>query len=114
MSAKGHMSLQRKKSGSIGMRSAVALCAIAASCAIFSAPTNLHAQSVDDLGLSADPNAQLLLQADDLIYDNDSGTVAASGDVRIEFDGNRLVADRVTYVEATGRLIAQGNVELLQ
>ncbi len=114
MSVKGHMSLRHKKSGLLGMRSAVALCALVAACAVMSAPTNLHAQSADDLGITTDPNAQLLLQADDLIYDNDSGTVAASGDVRIEFDGNRLVADRVTYVEATGRLIAQGNVELLQ
>jgi len=79
-----------------------------------SLPEPAFAQNLDDLGVSSDPNAQLLLQADDLIYDNDSGTVVADGDVRIDYDGNRLVAARVTYVESTGRLIAQGGVELLQ
>ena len=108
------MLLQRTKGGRIAMRSTVALCALLAFGAFVGTPVPLHAQSADELGISADPNAQLLLQADDLIYDNETGTVAASGDVRIEYDGNRLVADRVTYVEATGRLIAQGNVELLQ
>ncbi|MEM1377543.1 MAG: LPS-assembly protein LptD [Pseudomonadota bacterium] len=73
-----------------------------------------YAQSAEDFGITANPDAQLLLQADELIYDNDTGTVVAIGDVQVEYDGNRLVADRITYVESTGRLIAQGGVELLQ
>ncbi|MEO0542855.1 MAG: LPS-assembly protein LptD [Pseudomonadota bacterium] len=114
MSVKGHMLLQRRKTRRVGLRSTVAAGVLAVLCAPMSVPSPAVSQVASDLGFTANPAAQLLLQADDLIYDNDNGTVAASGNVRIEYDGNRLVADRVTYVEATGRLIAQGNVELLQ
>ena len=41
--------------------------------------------------------AQMLLEADNLIYDQDSNSVTAAGGVQIEYGGNRLVADQVTY-----------------
>ena len=64
--------------------------------------------------VETDPNAQLLLQADELIYNNDNETVSAVGNVRIDYDGNRVVAERVTYNQRTARLVAVGNVEILQ
>src|SRR5690606_38931837 len=33
---------------------------------------------------------------------------------RIDYDGNRLVAERVTYFRKTGRLVASGNVEIVE
>ena len=53
------------------------------------------AQSPDILGSSANvsPNAQMLLEADELIYDQDGKTISAAGGVRIEYDGNQLVAN---------------------
>ena len=39
----------------------------------------------------------MLLEADTLIYDNDDDTVTAVGGVRIDYGGNKLVAERVTY-----------------
>ena len=58
-------------------------------------------------------NAQMLLEADTLVYDNDAQTVTAVGGVQIDYDGNRLVAQRVTYDRNSKRLIASGNVQLV-
>ena len=56
---------------------------------------------------------EMLLEADTLIYDNNDETVTASGNVRIDYGGNRLVANRVTYDRRTRRLIASGNVQIV-
>ena len=68
--------------------------------------------SNNELLKKTNPNAQMLLQADQLIYDNDTETVSASGNVQIDYDGNNLVADRVIYNQQTGRVKAFGNVEI--
>jgi LPS-assembly protein len=62
----------------------------------------------------ANPNAQMLLEADELIYDNDAQLISAVGNIRIDYDGNQLVARKVTYNQRTGRLTAEGNVEIVQ
>ncbi len=61
-----------------------------------------------------DPNAQLLLKADQLIYDNDAETVTAVGDVQLDYDGYNVVAERVTYNQKTRRVKATGNVEIIE
>jgi LPS-assembly protein len=58
-------------------------------------------------------NAQMLLEADTLVYDNDANTVTAVGGVQIDYGGNKLVAQRVTYDRNSGRLIASGNVAIV-
>ena len=58
-------------------------------------------------------DSQMLLEADTLIYDNDNDTVTAVGGVQIEYAGNRLVAQRVVYNRKTGRVVASGNVEII-
>ncbi|MGE0501313.1 MAG: LPS-assembly protein LptD [Rhizobiaceae bacterium] len=55
----------------------------------------------------------MLLEADTLVYDYDNNTVIAVGGVRIDYAGNRLVAQRVTYYRDTGRLVASGNVQMI-
>ena len=79
-------------------------------------PSAALAQSTDVLGSSAQvsPGAQMLLEADELIYDRDGSTITAAGGVRIEYGGNQLVAKKVTYQQKTGRLLAEGNVEIIQ
>lgn len=74
------------------------------------------AQEQDPLAANfqTDPNARMLLQADELVYDRDVNTVTAQGKVRIEYDGNRLVADKVTYNQQTRRMTASGNVEVIE
>lgn len=66
-----------------------------------------------DLGAGVSPGAEMLLEADTVIYDNDRNTVTAQGGVQIDYDGHRLVARRVTYNRATGRLLASGDVEIV-
>ena len=50
----------------------------------------------------------MLLEADSLVYDQESNTVTAVGGVQIEYGGNRLVADRVSYNRQSQRLTATG------
>ncbi|WP_173931303.1 LPS-assembly protein LptD [Chelativorans sp. Marseille-P2723] len=59
-------------------------------------------------------NEQMLLTADTLVYDNDRNTISAVGGVQIDYAGNRLVAQRVTYDRATSRVIASGHVEIIE
>jgi LPS-assembly protein len=71
------------------------------------------AQELPDLGADIPEGSQMLLEADTLVYDNDNNTVTAVGGVQIDYGGNRLVAQRVTYDRRTSRLIASGNVEIV-
>ncbi|MBX3529953.1 MAG: LPS-assembly protein LptD [Rhizobiaceae bacterium] len=57
-------------------------------------------------------DGQMLLEADTLVYDQDKGTVSAAGNVRIDYNGSKLVADRVVYDQKSGRLLARGRVEI--
>src|SRR5690606_20611359 len=58
-------------------------------------------------------NEQMLLEADTLTYDQDTGIVVASGDVRIAYQGRRLVAQRVEFNRNTSRMYAFGDVEMV-
>ncbi len=59
-------------------------------------------------------DAQMLLTADNLIYDNDLNTITAAGGVQIEYAGNSLVADRVVYDRRTSRVVARGRVQIIE
>lgn len=61
-----------------------------------------------------DAKEQLLLESDQLTFDNDRSIVVATGNVQIAFGQSTLVADRVEYNQQSGRLIATGNVEILE
>lgn len=76
------------------------------------APGSAHAQQAD-LGFTPRPGAQMLLEADTLVYDNDRNTISAVGGVQIDYDGIRLVAERVTYDRNTSRVVAMGGVEIV-
>mgnify|MGYP003574965371 CR=1 FL=1 len=60
---------------------------------------------------SAAPDPQIVdFSADQLEYDQDADHVTASGNVRMNRQGNKLRADRVEWDRKTGRVIATGNV----
>ncbi len=63
---------------------------------------------------NSNPDAQMLLQADQLIYDNDAEVVTATGSVQIDYDGYNLVAHKVSYNQKTKRIVASGNVEIIE
>lgn len=71
------------------------------------------AQVPDSLTSNIPSDAQMLLESDTLVYDNDSQTVTAVGGVQIDYAGNRIVAQRVEYNRNTQRLIASGSVEIV-
>jgi LPS-assembly protein len=56
---------------------------------------------------------QMLLEADNLIFNRDTDTITAAGNVQIEYGGNHLVAERVTYNRTTRRVLASGHVEVV-
>ena len=60
------------------------------------------------------PDAQLLLKADQLVYDNDNEVVIAKGNVQLDYDGYNVVAQQVSYNQKTRRVKAFGNVEILE
>jgi LPS-assembly protein len=100
---------------SAGSRAAVILARLAGATAMAlmlasAFPVSGYGQAIDAVSQS---DGQMLLEADTLIYDNDSGLVTAAGNVRIDYGGTRLVAHRVTFNRNTSRLVAFGDVEIV-
>lgn len=60
--------------------------------------------------VKVNPNAKMLVQANELVYDYERDQVSAVGKVQIYYDGSVLEADRVTHYRKTNRLEAVGNV----
>jgi LPS-assembly protein len=58
--------------------------------------------------------SKLALTANDLVYNRDTQRIIASGVVRINYAGYRMVAQRVEYNQETGRVIARGDIELIE
>ena len=48
-----------------------------------------------------------------MTYDSDADVVTASGEVRMDREGNYLAADQVVWDRKTGQVRAKGNVVLL-
>jgi LPS-assembly protein len=61
-----------------------------------------------------DPNAQMLVRADEIHYDYTNERVSAVGNVQIHYGGAALNADRVVYDKRNKRLSAEGNVRLVE
>ncbi|TGQ66680.1 MAG: LPS-assembly protein LptD [Mesorhizobium sp.] len=76
-------------------------------------PLPAFAQDVGDMATKVPSDSQMLLAADTLVYNNDNQTVTAVGGVQIDYGGNRLVAQRVEYNRNTKRMVASGNVEVV-
>lgn len=57
-----------------------------------------------------DPNAKMLVTANEMIYDTKNNKVHAVGNAQIYYDGGILEADKVTYDRVTNKMFAEGNV----
>jgi len=79
---------------------------------IAAAPVAASAQTTVAPPASA---AEQLIQfsADSVAYDGDADVVTATGDVRMNRDGNYLAANKVVWERKTGQVYAKGNVVLL-
>lgn len=74
-----------------------------------------HAQTQTIAGLrEPDPNAQLFLEADQLVYDEATDRVIALGSVRLFYDGYTVDADEIVYDRRQARVMATGNVILVE
>ncbi|WP_449409638.1 LPS-assembly protein LptD [Methylobacterium komagatae] len=71
-----------------------------------------HAQGVP--APQGKPGEKLLVEANELIYDNDRNTVTARGNAELHYGPRTLQADRVRYDRGTGRVFAEGNVRLTE
>src|SRR5580700_5111535 len=60
------------------------------------------------------PNAQMLLQAEEINYDYTNERVVAVGRVQMYYKGSSVEADKVIYDQKTKRLHAEGNVHIVQ
>ncbi|ANN59989.1 LPS-assembly protein LptD [Mesorhizobium sp. 2RAF45] len=76
-------------------------------------PLPAFAQEVGKMATNVPSGSQMLLAADTLVYNNDNQTVTAVGGVQIDYGGNRLVAQKVIYDRNTKRMVATGNVEIV-
>ncbi|HWT30331.1 MAG TPA: LPS-assembly protein LptD [Propylenella sp.] len=90
----------------------LAACAVAA---LLVAPVlPAIAQSPDSMGhpVTAGAGQQMLLEAEQLLYDFDREVVTAIGDVKIYYGSAVLDAERVEYDQRAGTLVAAGGVRL--
>jgi LPS-assembly protein len=71
----------------------------------------VHAQNL--VPAPAD-GAKLLLRANELVYNQDAQQVTATGGVQLYYNRYRMVAQRVQYDQKTGRVMATGNIELIE
>ncbi|MDX3807115.1 LPS-assembly protein LptD [Bosea thiooxidans] len=62
----------------------------------------------------AKPQDRMVVDARELVYDNDKKTVAAVGDVQILYQGRTIEADRVIYDQANKRVTAIGNARITE
>ncbi len=98
------------------LKTTIATSAIAAALlAAVSAPALAQAtlnEAIAGRAQSGSGQDRLLVDAKEIVYDNDRNTIAASGDVQMNYQGRTLQADRVTYDRNTGRVFAEGNARL--
>ncbi len=71
-----------------------------------------RAQSPIDAAQQVDSTLPMLLQADQMIYDNQNNRVIAQGNVEIYYNNYTLLADKVIYERGNNILRAEGNVRI--
>lgn len=69
---------------------------------------------VNQLEPNIPQDAKLLLASNELIYNQDTQKIVALGAVQINYAGYKMVAQRVEYDQQSGRMIATGNIELVE
>lgn len=57
---------------------------------------------------------RMLVDAADMVYDRNTNTITARGNVQIYYQGRVLEADRVIYNQTTKRVFAEGNAKLVE
>lgn len=95
--------------GVLGAMSCVSLAALSVSPAV--AQLNFN-QRMEQRHQNAGQKGKMLVEANQLIYDNDNNRISASGNAQIYYDNKSLEADRIIYDRTTKRVFAEGNVRM--
>lgn len=72
------------------------------------------AARINELQPNISPEAKLLLTANELVYNRDAEIVTVRGNVQIEYGGYKMVARQVEYNQKTGRILATGDIQLIE
>ncbi|MQW90669.1 LPS-assembly protein LptD [Sinorhizobium saheli] len=72
------------------------------------------AARINELQPNIAPEAKLLLTANELVYNRDAEIVTVRGNVQIEYGGYKMVARQVEYNQKTGRILATGDIQLIE
>ena len=59
-------------------------------------------------------NGGMLMQADSIVYDTDNEIITAVGKVEVTYEGRTLLADEISYEQQIDRVVARGNVSLME
>ncbi len=89
--------------------SGVALQALTPTASAWAQETN-----IDSLNPTLPEDAKMLLSANELVYNQDAERVIVRGAVQINYGGYQMVAQQVEYSRKTGRIIATGEIELIE
>lgn len=109
MSRSGEMADRAAERGAFGWA------ALAAALAMSVSPAAL-AQTPPSTSPTPAPATQsetVMLEADELVDDQEARTVTAQGDVQIRYQGRTMRADRLVYDLNTGEIRAIGNVQIV-
>ncbi|OLP58538.1 Organic solvent tolerance protein [Xaviernesmea oryzae] len=66
------------------------------------------------LAATVPADAKMLLSANELVYNKDADRVIVRGAVQINYGGYQMVARQVEYNQKSGRIIATGEIELIE
>ncbi len=101
--------------GRLWRTSVVGVFACASVFALGGAPAFSQASLNERLNRASQPGqakSKMLVEANQLVYDNDKNRVSAVGNAQVYYDGKTLEADRIIYDRANKRVFAEGNVRM--
>ena len=78
------------------------------------APAWAQDTNIDSFNPKLPEDAKMLLSANELVYNRDAERVIVRGAVQINYGGYQMVAQQVEYSQKTGRIIATGEIELIE
>ncbi|WP_426239762.1 LPS-assembly protein LptD [Pararhizobium sp. DWP1-1-3] len=78
------------------------------------APAWAQETKIDSFNPKMPDDAKMLLSANELVYNKDAERVIVRGAVQINYGGYQMVAQQVEYSQKTGRIIATGEIELIE
>ena len=93
---------------------AVLIGAVAVATPVIAAQNSAPTQKKSTPSPNAQTSENLVIDADELVYDRDNQTASASGNVKLYYKGKVLEADKVIYDQKTKRVTAIGHAKLTE